>query len=200
MVINPHVLLSVCPNIQTEVEDIALSLLIAEKNIKVKRFNAAVIYDPKPVNPAASSRQRARWFRGQWKAFWIYRSQILKIILSGPDGWSLIESLFCKPRWMMMTIKLGLVCLCFQWPALAIFFGFLFAMEFFFILLGVFLLPSKKLFFKALLYTPGFVWMWIKGILLSFQSRPWLRVRDVATQPEPANYNPQNLAKSTKAK
>ena len=198
MVINPAVLLSICQDIKTEVEDIALSLLIAGKNIKVKRFDAAVIYDPKPTNPAATSRQRARWFRGQWNAFWIYRTQILEIIARGPDGWSLIESLFCKPRWLMIAIKLGLACLCFPWPALATFFGFMFAMEFFFILLGVFQLPQKKTFFKALLYTPSFVWMWLKGILLSCQGLPWLRVREVVVHTEPMNYKPQNLLKSTK--
>jgi len=35
-------------------------------------------------------------------------------------------------------------------------------------------LPERNCFIKALLYLPEFLWMWLRGILLSFRRLPWL--------------------------
>jgi hypothetical protein len=54
------------------------------------------------------------------------------------------------------------------------------------IILGIFKLKDNKVFLKAILYIPGFVWMWLGGILLSLQHHSWLRVRE----PQPVTAQP----------
>ena len=79
MVLKPQLLFDISKNIDTEVEDLVMCLLLAERQILVKSFASAIVYDPKPTITDAASRQRARWFRGQWVAFWKHRSIILKL-------------------------------------------------------------------------------------------------------------------------
>jgi hypothetical protein len=56
-------------------------------------------------------------------------------------------------------------------------------------LIGVLRLPDKWKFMRALVYIPGFVVMWIKGIILSLQKLPWLRARNTEAQ---VDWNDQN--------
>jgi len=42
---------------------------------------------------------------------------------------------------------------------------------------------ERNIFLKAILHLPGFVFMWLGGILLSFRRRSWLRVRETGTFP-----------------
>ncbi len=182
MVFKPEILLEVSEQIDTEVEDIALSLLIAEKKIQIHSINSVVVYDPKPTEMAAASRQRARWFRGQWLAFWKYRFIIMKLVLSGLPGWSIVSSLFLKPRWLkilMMTI-LGFALL--NFPIISGVLLTLVLLELVLFLIGVLRLPDKWKFVRALVYIPGFIVMWIKGILLSMQRLTWLRARQTGSQ------------------
>jgi|WetSurMetagenome_2_1015567.scaffolds.fasta_scaffold66134_1 cellulose synthase/poly-beta-1,6-N-acetylglucosamine synthase-like glycosyltransferase len=182
MVLKPEILLEVSKEIDTEVEDIALSILLAEKKIKVHSVNTVVVYDPKPSEMAAASRQRARWFRGQWMAFLKYRSMILKLVLSGLNGWSVLSSLFLKPRWLkiLIMICLGFSLLHFQILSGAIF--TLVLLEIILFMIGVLRLPDKWKFIRAMVYIPGFVLMWIKGIVLSLQRLPWLRARQTESK------------------
>jgi len=177
MVFNPHFLLSLCEKLGTEVEDIALSILIAEQKITIKSIKQAVIFDPKPKDNGAASRQRARWFRGQWVAFWSYRSSIFRILLSGPSGWLVLSSVFFKPRSLKLTllILLGFI---FLWqPVVSVIAFSLAGFEILLMVIGVMRLPNRYLFLKALLHIPSFISMWVKGIFLSFKRLPWLRVR-----------------------
>jgi cellulose synthase/poly-beta-1,6-N-acetylglucosamine synthase-like glycosyltransferase len=183
MGISPNLLLEVSSQVQTEVEDIAISLLLAEKKIKVKQLDSVMVYDPKPVEAAAASRQRARWFRGQWAVLWLYRPVVLRIAAQGPAGWSLLGSLFLKPRWLMMAIKLGLACIFFRDTLWSAFFGSLVLIDLLLILTGILRLKDKWMFVKAILHLPGFVFMWLKSILLAFRGHSWLRVRTSATVP-----------------
>jgi cellulose synthase/poly-beta-1,6-N-acetylglucosamine synthase-like glycosyltransferase len=183
MGISPIVLLAVSSQVQTEVEDIALSLLIAEKKIRVKQLDSVRVYDPKPAEAAAASRQRARWYRGQWAALWLYRPVVLRIAAQGPAGWSLLGSLFLKPRWLMMAVKLGLACVFFRDTLWSAFFGSLVLIDLLLILTGILRLKDKWMFVKAILHLPGFVFMWLKSILLAFRGHSWLRVRALATVP-----------------
>jgi hypothetical protein len=50
-------------------------------------------------------------------------------------------------------------------------------------------MDQKRAFLEALYYIPGFILMWVKGILLSFQRIPWLRVRPGPTYIHPARFN-----------
>jgi len=48
MIFDPTLLISIGPKIGTEVEDIALSMLVAEQKIPVRWFKTVVVFDPKP--------------------------------------------------------------------------------------------------------------------------------------------------------
>jgi cellulose synthase/poly-beta-1,6-N-acetylglucosamine synthase-like glycosyltransferase len=189
MVISPEVLRSVYQDMQTDVEDIALTLLITAKKLEIQPLNSAIVYDPKPQESAAATRQRARWFRGQWTAFWWYRETIFRILLQGPRGISLIGTVFLKPRWLKMTLSFILAIMFLNFPVVAGVFGLFFSFDLFLILLGIWKLDQKKAFSKALYYVPGFILMWVKSILLSFQRIPWLRVRENTTYTNPTRFN-----------
>ena len=177
MVIDPHLLEKLCPRISTEVEDIALSLLLAEQKIVIRSLNSIIVFDPKPTDRSAASRQRARWFRGQWAALWKYRAIVFKLFVRGPAGWSVLSSLFLKPRWLKLLLFLIFASAFFWQPFLATVFFSLAAIEIILILLFTLTLPNRGLFLKSLVFIPGFIIMWIKGIILSLRRYPWLRVR-----------------------
>lgn len=178
MVFSPEILMGLNFGTDSEVEDIVLSLLLAERKIKIHQISHATVYDPKPPKAAAASRQRARWFRGQWRTLWKYRRLVMKTLISGPEGFSLMGSLFLKPRWMKLSalLLLGVCFIGYPWvsiPILSLMF-----IEILLILMGLIRLPDRQIFIRALWYLPGFVLMWMKGIFLSIQNKPWLRVRD----------------------
>lgn len=178
MVFSPSILREICVSIDTEVEDIALSLLLAAKRVRVYGIRSAVVFDPKPTEIAPAARQRARWFRGQWSALRIYRKIIWNILTGDLNGISVILSLFLKPRWLKLIFMLVLAISFLHFPVIA---GILFSLvilETSLILVGIMLSDHRSLFFKALFHLPEFVFMWLKGIFLSFQRLPWLRARN----------------------
>jgi cellulose synthase/poly-beta-1,6-N-acetylglucosamine synthase-like glycosyltransferase len=193
MVFKPWLLKDICSVINTEVEDIAISLLLAEKNIRVYCIPSSVVFDPKPTQISAASRQRARWFRGQWSAFWIYRKKIMNIFFGNLNGMSLIGSLFLKPRWLKLILLLGLGFSFLHFPYLAGAFFTLVSLEILLIFIGICLLPDRIKYFKALLFLPVFILMWMKGILLSFHHFPWLRVRVPSPADEPGIIHPDHI-------
>jgi cellulose synthase/poly-beta-1,6-N-acetylglucosamine synthase-like glycosyltransferase len=177
MVFRTQVLQEVAYRIDTEVEDIALSLLMAEKHLIVKQLFDVPVHDPKPQEMVAASRQRARWFRGQWLALWKYRKLIWKILGKGLNGWSVIASVFLKPRWLKITIMIILALVLFRVPVLSIILFSLAIWECLLFLFGVILIPDRWMFVKALLFLPEFIFMWMKGIFLSLQRVKWFRAR-----------------------
>jgi cellulose synthase/poly-beta-1,6-N-acetylglucosamine synthase-like glycosyltransferase len=196
MVISPQLLASVSTRVKTEVEDIALTLLFAEENIPIQQLFAVSVYDPKPMEASAASRQRARWFRGQWSALWTYKGSILKIIGQGPKGWLLINSLFLKPRWLMMVIKVILAIALNRLPLLAAFIWLLVSSEMILFLFGILRLNERRFFIKAIIHFPEFIFMWLKGIVLSLKQQPWLRVRETQNIQEDCGPDQQPFSKS----
>jgi cellulose synthase/poly-beta-1,6-N-acetylglucosamine synthase-like glycosyltransferase len=176
MIIAPDLLLDIRDQLDSAVEDIALSLLITAKGIQISRIDQAVLYDPVPDNPAAASRQRARWFRGQWFAAWQYRRAILSALTKGPGGWSLLASLFLKPRWLFLTISTILALALSRWWIAWFFWGYI-LFNFLYLMIGLMSLPERKTFIVGLLHLPAYVSMWIRGIVLSLRSRAWLKAR-----------------------
>lgn len=75
-------------------------------------------------------------------------------------------------------LLLGLITI--RIPVLAIAVFSLVFLELMLFAIGLLRLQKKGIFLKALWYLPGFIIMWIKGIFLSFQNLPWLRVRPAA--------------------
>ena len=178
MAISPGALLQVGDQLQTEVEDIALSLLFASRGIKSTRLDTAIVYDPKPEGSLAASRQRARWFRGQWIALWHYRHDVLRIIAQGPPGWSLLGALFGKPRWLIFVIKIILALLCSHWPWLAALLWAAVSIDLLTLAIGIGMLKEKRMFLKAIFHFPTFVFMWLRSFFLAAQRSEWLRTRE----------------------
>jgi len=179
MVIPPHLLKLVADEIDTEVEDFAMSLLFVARGVKIRRNIHAIVFDPKPRDSILASRQRARWFRGQMLAFWRYRREIVQLIKHGPNGWALLDSLFMKPRWLIDLLLTLLAVLLSRVSWLLA--GLVFARVFVDLLcLGWTIMASEERtsFLKAILHVPGFIWMWLRGILLAFRRSTWLRGRD----------------------
>jgi len=177
MVVKPDLLFEMDGQLMTKVEDIALSLIFASKGISVKRINEAIIFDPKPPSAAAAARQRARWFRGQWSAVWQYRREIVKILLKGPSGWSLLSSLFLKPKWLVLTASLVLALILSPWFWASSPFWLYFMLGSIYLFIGLCLIPERSLFFRTLFHIPAYVWMWLRGILLSIRPSSWLSTR-----------------------
>lgn len=179
MVISPDLLLELNnKQLETQVEDIALSLIFASRGVRTKRLDTAILFDPKPSTVKTASRQRARWFRGQQVAMWQYRKEIGQVFLQGPAGWSLLGSLFLKPKWLMLVISLFLALVTFSIPLLSIFFALYFSLGIIYLLIGLCLIPERKLFFRTAIHIPLYIWMWLKGIYLSLRASSWLRARD----------------------
>ncbi len=179
MLIPPAILIKVSDRIQTEVEDIALSLLFASAGIPIKQTDRISVYDPKPLEPASASKQRARWFRGQWVAFWHYRAEVVKLLARGPAGWSLFGSLFLKPRWLLDFITLLLAILFYFYsPIVSAVLGSIVAFDILCLVYTIACLEDKKTFLKAILHFPAFIVMWLRGFVLAFQKSPWRRARE----------------------
>ena len=177
MVLKSETLIDMGNRLQTKVEDIALSLLLTARGIRIQRINDAVVFDPKPRTSDAAARQRARWFRGQWQAMWQYRREIVRVLVKGPAGWSLLSSLFLKPKWLVLTTSLLMALTLSHWPWLALFFWVHFLLGLLYVLLGLSLIPDRKIFIRAMFHAPAYVWMWLQGITLSFRPSSWLRAR-----------------------
>jgi cellulose synthase/poly-beta-1,6-N-acetylglucosamine synthase-like glycosyltransferase len=180
MVFKPQLLLDLCRKIDTEVEDIVFSLLLAEQKVIVKHLKSASVYDPKPTAVADASKQRARWFRGQNTALWKYRNDVIRTSLSGLNGWSVLLCIFFKPRWLQLLILAILGLLSIQSPYISGLFFSIVIVEAMLMFVGFLKLKNRKEFSKALFFVPVFILMWVKGIFLSFQKLPWLRVRKVS--------------------
>jgi cellulose synthase/poly-beta-1,6-N-acetylglucosamine synthase-like glycosyltransferase len=177
MVIHPNTLVEVSSLLNTYVEDIALSLLLTAKGIPIVQIHQAVVYDPKPETSYAASQQRARWFRGQWQALWEYRREIIQIILKGPPGWSLLSSLFLRPKWLALLAS-GILAITFSpWPWLSLIFWAYFIIGAILLLLGMFIIPDSQLYIPATFHIPVYLRMWFQSIILSLQSSSWRRTR-----------------------
>jgi len=177
MLITPDVLFEIRNKLDTSVEDIALSLLITAAGIHIGRIDQAVVYDPVPDSSDAASRQRARWFRGQWLAAWQYRREIAYALTKGPRGWSLLSSLFLKPRWLFLTVSLFLALALSRWWWISLFFWGQVLFGLLYLIIGLIILPDRKTFIIALLRLPTYIYMWVRSIVLSFRSTPWLKAR-----------------------
>lgn len=179
MLIPPAWLQDVAGEIDTEVEDFALTLLFATHRVRIIRDNRLWVYDAKPNEAMLASRQRARWYRGQWAAFRRYGKEIGLLLLRGPAGWALLDSLFLKPRWLvdLACLVLGIALMFFCWP-LGVLFLLRPTLDLVFLAYTLLTIPERGLFARALLHLPGFIIMWLKGMLLAAHGTNWLRGRD----------------------
>jgi cellulose synthase/poly-beta-1,6-N-acetylglucosamine synthase-like glycosyltransferase len=178
MVIQPDLLASVSAQCGTEVEDIALTLLLSAKGVTISRLEEAVVFDQKPGTSGAATEQRARWFRGQWVALWHYRCEIVKMLAKGPSGWALLGSVFLRPKWLMVALDLLLAVVCLHWPWFSLIFWIFGFFSLFYYAFGMTRIPESATYVRALIYSPAFIWMWIRSLFLALHSSSWRRSRN----------------------
>jgi cellulose synthase/poly-beta-1,6-N-acetylglucosamine synthase-like glycosyltransferase len=176
MVFRTELLIDYAKRIETHVEDVALSLLLVADGIIIDQLGDAAVTDPKPLSSSAAIQQRARWFRGQWQALWIYRHEVARIMLQGLGGWSLLGSLFLRPKWVVLIGVFFLALISTGWLSF-LFWGF-FGLATTYYLISMLLIPERGNVIRALIHLPAFGWMWIKSIVLSMRDNSWLRTRE----------------------
>ena len=179
MVFSPEVLINACAQVRTEVEDVSLTLLLVANGVPVQPLPNAIVYDPKPQTHVGAARQRARWIRGQWFAFWLHRKEVLKIILRGPQGWSVLSSLFLKPRWIVILAKVLALGICFLakqiYPAAIL--GTWLLIDLLIFMFGLRLMRAGIPGFRVFLQLPRFVLMWLQSIVIAGHQATWLRAQ-----------------------
>ena len=178
MVIRPALLIEASHRLNTKVEDLALSLLLTAKGIHIEQVDEAIVYDPKPISASAASIQRARWFRGQWQAMWQYRREIARVLFRGPVGWSLLSSLFLRPKWLVLMGSLIFALIFSHWLWLSFVWAIYFMLSMTYLIIGMILIPERPSLIAVLLRAPAYVMMWIQGIVLSLRSSSWRRARE----------------------
>jgi len=96
----------------------------------------------------------------------------------GPAGWSLLSSLFLRPKWLMLSASAFGALIFSGWTWLSVFFGIYFLSGSLYLMLGLILTPERRSFIGALLHVPAYVFMWLRSIALSLRSSFWHRARD----------------------
>src|SRR5262245_8193011 len=95
---------------RTRAEDLELSLLLCLYRVPVTSIPEAIVYDAKPTNVSAASKQRARWFQGHWEVVREYWQEILSVLRKGNWGeWALLFSLLLRPRTLFMGVKAAML-------------------------------------------------------------------------------------------
>ena len=188
MAFAPALLAELVGGLRTQVEDIEMSLRLAERGVRVHFMPQALVYDPKPPNASRVSRQRARWLHGQAQVWHSYRRTILRLALTrGPEAWALIWALLIKPKTLVMAANLlallflALIAFPPAWLHTLLLAGasLLLAADAVYFLAGLFLVPERGLYARALLWAPLYLALWLRSLALTRFSRTvWLRARE----------------------
>lgn len=104
-----------CERLGTQVDDIELSVRLAERGIRTFFEPKAVVDDPKSDQALGLARQRGRWLRGQRQVWRMKGRTIAKLLRAGPPNWSLIQALLLKPKTALVIIRLILVAAFWVW-------------------------------------------------------------------------------------
>lgn len=185
------ILQQVVCDLKTSVEDAELTLLLLAKGIRVEASAHAYINDPKPDNSMAASRQRARWLQGQWQLMKVHRPSLLRVARQGPAAWSLLSSLFLKPRVLLLPLLLGLTAVSgalltpgrFAWLLLILLIPVVYNLTGLIIGLATAPLELHSVAWRALPRLHCFMIMWVRSMLLARSSNdPWLRARMKVTK------------------
>jgi len=204
MVFKRSVLEAVSHSLHTLTEDVELSLLLSSRGIPISFVQETVVFDPKPCSETAAINQRARWLKGQFQVLQSYPKEIVKLLLSGFPGWSLLGSVLFKPRALVFVVKIVAAILSaiiagkygehafffLAFSALMIWSIFLYS---FAIIFSLRYLEKGVSAIKTLLAIPFFFLLWIRSFLLAVvTNEPWLRSRplvfsSIVNEPESAH-------------
>lgn len=171
------------PHLRTQVEDVELSLLLAQRGTQVVFVPEAIVFDPLPATVALAANQRARWLRGQAAVWRLYWPLIVKLLGRGPWAWSLLSSLLLKPRSLLLALKVVLMLsalgLAAVWPpllGLSALAALSLAVEGLYFVVGWLLLARSNRKSPGTLI--GFLILWLRSLRLALMRTPgWLRAR-----------------------
>jgi len=188
MAIRRSVLERFAPSLHTLVEDVELSLLMTAAGVHIVSAPELIVLDPKPTSDKWVIRQRARWLRGQVQVWQDYRPQIFQIMCQRFPGISLLASLLLKPKTLLWLA--GALCSLFLLGLSALTglqLGGFFAgaittvyamMEGIKILYTMSRIPDRRQIWKAFLYSPLFLFVWLSSMILAaWSGQVWLRSR-----------------------
>jgi cellulose synthase/poly-beta-1,6-N-acetylglucosamine synthase-like glycosyltransferase len=183
MAFRVELLYELLPHLHTLTEDIELTLLLMQRSLKVNFLPHAIVYDPKPVNMAQVSRQRARWLQGQAHIWRSYKRTILSLLWRSFDNAWLLNALLLKPKtffvWLKFVLGPVLLLLPISAPVKLIALFFL-VLEIIYYVGGLLLLPTsdRQRYAHALLFAPLYLFVWLKSVLLAWREQTvWLSGR-----------------------
>ena len=109
MAFRSNIFIQFCNELGTQVDDIELSVRLAEQKISTRFWPQARVTDPKETNMFGLARQRGRWLKGQRQVWTRMKKQMRRLVCIGFPGWSLIHGDLLKPKTALLLVKLSLV-------------------------------------------------------------------------------------------
>lgn len=196
MAFRRHIMERVSASLHTLVEDAELTILLGALGVPIAFAPETYVVDPKPYDENGAVRQRARWLRGQGQVLRSYPRQIMRLLGRGLPGWSLLSSVFLKPRTLLLPMKVGMVAAAWIasgiwggwfWRALACAGTVSIGLDLGTCLYSLRYVENRIETLKALALTPAFLVLWLKSLMLSLVcGNGWLRSRPVEGEIPPS--------------
>jgi len=175
----------ICRGINTQVDDIELSLLLMEMGITVHYCSKAEILDPKTNNILGLARQRGRWLKGQRHIWNAQMQNFVKSVRLGLPNWSLVQSLILKPKTALAVVKIllaGILVIVPYGGGHRIVFFLIWGsilVDLLYYLAGLKYVPNPLTTLLAMFSAPLFLVLWIISWGFSIMpSQGWLRARE----------------------
>jgi cellulose synthase/poly-beta-1,6-N-acetylglucosamine synthase-like glycosyltransferase len=186
MAFRSEIFCQVCQNLGSQVDDIEVSVRLAELNIPVRFSLEAKICDPKSDEFIGLAKQRGRWLKGQRQIWRIKQRNILKLLRSGLANWSLIHAMFIKPKTALVFMKVVLLSILlagfvdsgsYKWIFAIVLSSILIDLTYY--IIGLKYVTNTSKYSLALISAPLFLVLWT--ISWGFSLLPgqgWLRARE----------------------
>jgi cellulose synthase/poly-beta-1,6-N-acetylglucosamine synthase-like glycosyltransferase len=185
MVFRPQVLRDLLPHLQTKVEDIEMSLLLAAQGKQVVFVPGALVGDPKPPSDQGVASQRARWLQGQRQVLHYHPRLVARLLGSGRLAHiSLVFANLLKPKTLVLLLKGLLLPLALLlpdrwlrgcWATLA---GLALMFDWVYYIAGLRVVETPGRYARALIQAPVYMVMWLGSLIVSLvSSNPWLSAR-----------------------
>ena len=187
MAFRPEIFRTIGRNLQTQVEDIEISVLLADMGILVHFSPDCLVFDPKASKMLGLARQRGRWLKGQRHILWVLKKDLWNLFSSRLAEWSLIQALLFKPKTLLVLIKLFLFLFAVLIPFLPLVLSQLligslilsFTVDILYYSYGLCLVAQPIKYLLALLRAPIYLLLWLAGWVYSIlPGQGWLRGRD----------------------
>ncbi|MCW5849743.1 MAG: glycosyltransferase [Anaerolineae bacterium] len=184
MALPPRLLAELAPRLRTRIEDTELSLLLAERGVRVAFAPDAVIGDPKPADGEGAARQRGRWLQGRVELLHRDWPRLLRLLLNGrPGDAALVLTLVLRPKMLVVALKAALaVGLTRSSLPTARRLGRALsaatAIDLLYYPLGLTTVDQPRVYARALLRAPAYGRLWLRGAWAALRSREaWLSAR-----------------------